>query len=68
MTIDNEYEKLKRKSLDNTMSMSVKDAVRYFELKEKYGNRIGNKKEQHHQGAMEKSGEHITSRGKSSKR
>jgi hypothetical protein len=58
MSIDEyaEYEKLKRKSRTDNMSMRVKDVLRFFDLKEKFNDR------QHNKRAVEKSGDDITRR------
>ena len=59
MSIDEyaEYEKLKKKSRTDNMSMKVKDVLRFFDLKEKFDDR------QHNKRPVEKSGVNIT-RGK----
>ena len=56
MSIDEyaEYEKLKKKSRTDNMSMKVKDVLRFFDLKEKFDDR------QHNKRTVEKSGERNT--------
>ena len=58
MSIDEyaEYEKLKRKSRTDNMSMRVKDVLRFFDLNEKFNDR------QHNKRTVEKSGDDITRR------
>ena len=59
MSIDEyaEYEKLKRKSRTDNMSMRVKDVLRFFDLKEKFKFSQNNKR------SVVKSGDSVT-RGK----
>ena len=59
MSIDEyaEYEKLKRKSRTDNMSMRVKDVLSVLDLKEKFNDR------QHNKRTVEKSGDSVT-RGK----